>query len=97
MKREDVAHLATLARIELSEPELAKLPDELSSIVSYVSVITDITGDAADTAPKLGARFNIFRSDVVTTTTGEHTEALLAEMPAHERNMLVVKKILSND
>jgi aspartyl-tRNA(Asn)/glutamyl-tRNA(Gln) amidotransferase subunit C len=94
MKREDVAHLATLARIELSETELTKLEGELSSIVSYVSAITDIAGEAADTAPQLGARFNVLRPDVVTNEADEHTEVLLAELPSREGRYMKVKKIL---
>lgn len=94
MKREDVAHLAHLARLELSEAELEKLPDELSSIVSYVGVITDIAGDASDTAPQLGARHNIFRADEVTNEADEYTADLLAEMPSTEGRLMKVKKIL---
>ena len=94
MNREDIAHLATLARIELSEAELLKLEGELSSIVSYVGAITDITGDETDTAPQLGARFNVFREDEVTNIPGEHTEVLLAEMPHTEGKFMKVKKII---
>jgi aspartyl-tRNA(Asn)/glutamyl-tRNA(Gln) amidotransferase subunit C len=94
MKREDVAHLATLARIQLSEDELTTLQGELSSIVSYVSTVTDIAGDAADTAPSLGARHNVFRSDVVTNEPDEYTEVLLAELPHKEGRYMKVKKIL---
>ncbi len=94
MLKEDVAHLARLARLELSEAELEKLPEELSSIVSYVSVITDIAGDEADTAPQLGARHNVFRADEVTNEANEYTEDLLAEMPATEGRFMKVKKII---
>jgi aspartyl-tRNA(Asn)/glutamyl-tRNA(Gln) amidotransferase subunit C len=92
MKREDVAHLATLARIDLSEAELAKLPDELSSIVSYVSAISDIAGE--ESQPQLSARFNVFRVDKVTNAANEHTEALLAELPNRDGRFMKVKKIL---
>ncbi len=94
MKREDVAHLARLARIELSGSELEKLPEELSSIVSYVGVITDIAGDEPDMAPQLGARHNVFRTDEVTNEADAYTADLLAEMPATEGRFMKVKKIL---
>lgn len=94
MKREDIAHLATLARLELSESELEKLPDELSTIVSYVSVISDIASEEADSVPQVGARHNIFRPDVVTNQADEYTSGLLAEMPQTEGRYMKVKKIL---
>jgi aspartyl-tRNA(Asn)/glutamyl-tRNA(Gln) amidotransferase subunit C len=94
MKREDIAHLATLARLELTETELQALPAELSSIMSYVSVISDIASDDADMAPVLGARHNILRPDVVTNEADEYTDDLVAEMPRTEGRYMKVKKII---
>ena len=94
MKREDIAHLGTLSRIELSEVELQTLEGELSSIVSYVSVISDIASDDVDMTPQLGARHNILRPDVVTNEPNEYTADMLAEMPATDGRYMKVKKIL---
>ncbi len=94
MKREDIEHLATLARIKLTEAESEVLKDELSSIVSYVSTLTAIAGDEAESAPLPGARYNIFKSDEVTNQPDEYTEALLEEMPETDGRYLVVKKII---
>jgi aspartyl-tRNA(Asn)/glutamyl-tRNA(Gln) amidotransferase subunit C len=94
MLKEDVAHLARLARLELSEAELERLPQELSSIVSYVDVISDIAADDAATAPEVGPLHNVFRADEVTNGVGEYTDALLAEMPHTEGKFMKVKKIL---
>ena len=94
MKREEIAHLASLSRIRVTDAELEKLEAELSSIVSYVSAISDITGDDADTAPQLGARHNVFRKDEVTNEPGEYTDALIAEMPDKDGRYMKVKKIL---
>lgn len=92
MNREDIAHLGTLSRIELSEAELQKLEGELSSIVSYVSAISEIASE--DVEPQVGVRYNIFRKDEVTNTPDEYTADLLAEMPATDGRYMKVKKIL---
>ncbi len=94
MNREDIAHLGTLARIELSEAELQKLEGELSSIVSYVSVISDIASLEAEAEPQVGVRYNIFRTDAVTNEPNQYTDDLLREMPATEGRYMKVKKIL---
>jgi aspartyl-tRNA(Asn)/glutamyl-tRNA(Gln) amidotransferase subunit C len=96
MNREDISHLATLSRIALTEEELSKLEGELSSIVSYVAVISDIAADIAGSTPEVGPLHNVFRPDVVTNTVGEHTKTLLAEMPQTEGAFLKVKKILGD-
>ncbi len=94
MKREEIAHLATLSRIRLSEEELTNLEGELSSIVEYVSAVSDIAADDADAAPQVGARHNIFRQDEVINTPDQYTKDILAEMPKTEGRFLSVKKIL---
>jgi aspartyl-tRNA(Asn)/glutamyl-tRNA(Gln) amidotransferase subunit C len=94
MNREDIVHLGGLARIELSEAELQKLEGELSSIVSYVSVISEIASEAQDTAPQVGARHNVFRKDEITNEANQYTDDLLREMPATDGRYMKVKKIL---
>ncbi len=96
MKKEDIMHLASLARIKLTPEEEERLPEELSAIVSYVSVVTDIAAQGAS-APALGVRHNVFRADEVTNEPDQYTEALLAEMPATSGRYMEVKKILNQE
>ena len=97
MNREEIAHLGTLARLSLTEAELTRLEAELSAIVSYVSTVTDIAGEAEDSTPTVGARFNVFRADEVTNEADQYTEALLSEAPERSGRYLKVKKIISLD
>lgn len=95
MEKADILHLGRLARINIKDEEVADLQRDITSVLDYVSVVNEIATDGVVKAP--GAVHNVFRTDVVTTTTGEHTEVLLSEAPQRERDMLVVKKILSQD
>lgn len=97
MKRADIEHLARLSRIRLTETEIESLEGDLSSIVSYVSTITDLVGDDAQTGPQLGARSNVFRKDEVTNEPNQYTDDIVAEMPATEGRFLKVKKILNTE
>lgn len=97
MKREDIEHLAMLARLRLTEEEKDKLPEQLSSIVSYVSVVSEIAGDATDVEPQAGVRHNIFRQDEVTNEADEYTKDIMAEMPETDGRYLKVRKILNTD
>lgn len=95
MKKEEVEHLASLARIALTPEELERLPEELSSIVSYVSVVSEIA--AADEGPTLTPRYNVFRPDEVTIEPDTHTEDLLREMPETDGRYMKVRKILKTE
>lgn len=97
MKKDDVAHLASLARIKMSDQELASLEEDLNSIVSYVSVISDIAGDVNQTTPTAGSLRNVFRADVVTNEADEFTNDLLAEMPDTNGRYMKVQKILKTE
>ena len=97
MKRADVEHLARLARIRLTESEMEELPAQLSSIVSYVGVVSDIAADDIDAKPQVGAVYNVFRQDEVTNEPDQYTKDILAEMPHTEGRYMKVKKILSTD
>lgn len=95
MNREEITHLAGLARVAVTEEELTRLETELSSIVSYVSVISDIAANDEDATPVFGVRHNVFREDEITNDENEYTEALLTEAPAKEGRYMKVKKILN--
>lgn len=97
MKREDIEHLASLARIRLTDEELSKLETELSSIVEYVGVVSDIAASDADATPQVGVRHNIFRDDEATNQPEQFTKDIMAEMPKTDGRFLSVKKILQTD
>jgi len=96
MKKDDITHLASLARIKLTAEEEAQFPDELSAIVSYVSAVSTMAGDGS-VAPTLGARHTILRPDEVTNQPEQYTESILAEMPATNGRFMEVKKILHTE
>lgn len=97
MKREEIEHLASLSRIRLDEAEKDNLEEDLSSIVSYVSVVSELASDDISNAPQVGARHNVFRTDEITNESNEYTEDIIDEMPASEGRFLKVKKILQTD
>lgn len=94
MQKEDIAHLARLARIKVTDEEIPALVKDMEAILDYVKVVDDI---AAEDIKKAGVVRNVFREDEVTCEPGSYTEALLAEMPDRDGQYLKVKKILNND
>lgn len=96
IKKEDIEHLATLARIELTDHEAEQFAGDITSILGYVSDIKDITGDAAP-EKKVGALFNVFREDVDPHEGGKYTDDLLALAPERQGQYVKVKKILESN
>ncbi|MBI4155886.1 MAG: Asp-tRNA(Asn)/Glu-tRNA(Gln) amidotransferase subunit GatC [Candidatus Zambryskibacteria bacterium] len=89
--KEEIKHLAQLARISVSEGEAEKMTSEIDSILEYVGQIKDISTENIEETPTLQ---NIMREDTVTHSPGEHTKAILSNAPSREGNYIKVKKIL---
>jgi|AntRauTorckE6833_2_1112554.scaffolds.fasta_scaffold05290_2 aspartyl-tRNA(Asn)/glutamyl-tRNA(Gln) amidotransferase subunit C len=97
MKKAEIEHLASLSRIRLSEAELNNFESELSSIMTYVSTVSNIVADESDVEPKVGAVNNVFRKDEITNEPNQFSEDILHEMPEKDGRYLQVKKILQTE
>lgn len=97
MNREEIQHLATLSRLRLTDDELGQFESELSSIIDYVGVVSEIAADGADTEPTVGSVHNVFRKDEVRHEPDQYTNDILEEMPHTEGRYLAVKKILRTE
>ena len=65
ISRDDVAHLAKLARIEMTPAELDHMATELEQILGAVKRVQEVaTSDIAPTSHPLSMS-NVFRNDVV--------------------------------
>ena len=92
ISKNDVAHLATLARIKVNDGECASLATEMGAILGYVEDVRTLAGDEAQPEHQL---VNVMRTDVVTNKPGEYTERIVAQFPERKGNALKVKKILT--
>ena len=95
--RDDVAHLAGLARIALSDQELDRLAPELSKIVEAVATVSEALEEAGDVAPMSHPTpiSNVFREDEVRPSLTP--EEALAGAPADEDQRFLVPKILGEE
>ena len=92
--KEQALHLSKLAQLDLTEEELDKFPEQLSSILQYVDKIKNV--EISDEVKRDFRKTNIFREDENPHEAGDHRGAILKEMPQVENDLLVVRKILNN-
>lgn len=95
MKKEDVEHLAKLARIELRENEADTLAEDITSILGYVSEIEEITGNT-EGEKKVGVLYNVMREDVAPHDPDLYTDDLLNCAPERDGRYIKVKKIIAD-
>lgn len=93
--RDEVAHLANLARIDLSDAELDHLAPQLSVILESVASISGVAGDDVPPTSHALPLTNVFREDVV--TPGLTAEQALSGAPAVQDQRFSVPKILGDE
>ena len=93
--RDEVAHLADLARIDLSDAELDHLAPQLSVILESVASISEVA--SADVPPTSHALplTNVFREDVV--VPGLTPEEALSGAPEVDQQRFSVPRILGDE
>ena len=93
--RDEVAHLADLARIDLSDAELDHLAPQLQVILESVVSIQGLAGDDVPATSHPLPMTNVFREDVVTPSLTP--EQALSGAPAVEEQRFSVPQILGDE
>lgn len=92
LSRADVEHVAHLARLGLTEEELARLEGQLNHILDQYAILATVPTDhIAPTAQTIELE-NILRDDVARASLD--VEDVLANVPAREGDFVVVPAIL---
>lgn len=88
----DVGALASLARLDVSDEELARLETEIPAILEFVEIIqkANVSKISETHAPR-----NVMRDDAGAHESAIYTEALLSSAPAREGNRIAVKQVLT--
>jgi len=95
ISRDEVAHLATLARIDLDDAELDHIAPQLSVILESVASISGVAGDDVPPTSHPLPVTNVFREDVVVPSLS--AEQALSGAPASEQQRFAVPRILGDE
>ena len=92
LTREEVAHVAQLARLRLSESELEQYTEQLGKILTHAADLNSLDlHDVRPTAHPFGL-VNVVRADVVSTSLDP--APVLAEAPDAEDGRFAVPRIV---
>lgn len=95
LTREDVAHVARLARLRLTDDELDRYTEQLANILDHAG---DIEALAIDDVPPMSHPYplrNVLRPDVVGATVDR--DEVLSQAPAAEDGRFRVPPILGEE
>lgn len=95
LTRDDVAHLAGLARIDLSDDELDKMVGELGVILESVATVQQSPIDGVEPMSHPMPIVNVTRPDVVRPSLT--ADEALSGAPAADQERFSVPRILDED
>ena len=92
LSRDEVLHIARLARLGLSESELDKLREQLSNILENFEILQQVdTSDIPPTAQSIPLQ-NVMREDEISASLPQ--SQILANAPQKEENYFRVRAVL---
>jgi aspartyl-tRNA(Asn)/glutamyl-tRNA(Gln) amidotransferase subunit C len=92
---DEVAHLARLSRLALSEDELSHFAGQLDVIISAVARVQEVAAEGIPPMTHAVPVVNVFRDDVELPCLPQ--QAVLSQAPAAEQGRFRVPRILAED
>ncbi len=90
--REEVGHVADLARLELDTAAIDRFADQIDTVLAYVDMLKEADTEAVSPTSHAISLTNAFREDEV----GDHLEreAALANAPERDGETFVVPRVI---
>jgi len=94
LSKQQIEHIAKLARLDLTDDELNKYGGELSRILNYIDQLKEVDTEGVEPTAQVTGMENIFREDEVKYWDKEEIKAALKDAPELEDNQVKVRRIL---
>ncbi|EKD49381.1 MAG: aspartyl-tRNA(Asn)/glutamyl-tRNA (Gln) amidotransferase subunit C [uncultured bacterium] len=91
LKKEEIAHIAKLARIELTDAEVKKFQGQLGKVLNYVEKINEVDTENVEPTWQVTGLKDIMRDDWVEEFAD--TDELIESAPEREDRDVKVKSV----
>ena len=94
LTREDVIHVASLARLGMSDDELTMFQEQLSSILGHIEALNELDTSAIAPTTQVVPLENVMRPDVVGESLSQET--VIAMAPETRDGFIAVGAIMAD-
>lgn len=94
LTKEEVGHIANLARLRLTDEEADKYSEQLSGILEYAGQLSAVDTAGVEPTSQVTGLTNVTREDEVIESG--ISEELVACAPTHQDGYVVIPKIFEN-
>jgi len=92
--KEEIQHIADLARLDLSEAEFEKYGNQLSGVLGYIDQLQDVNTDDIEPTAQVTGLENVYRNDEVKVWANDERFSALKLAPEFEEGQIKVKRVL---
>ncbi|MCD6429532.1 Asp-tRNA(Asn)/Glu-tRNA(Gln) amidotransferase subunit GatC [bacterium] len=93
LSKDEVKHVANLARIKLSEEELQKMQGELVKILDYIEKLKELDVESLEPTTHSVLLKNVFREDKPEEKSKEEGKKLIQLAPQKEDRFIKIKSV----
>ena len=97
LTKEEINHIANLARLELTEEEAGKFSVQISSILGYVKKLQEVNLSQIEPISNIAGISNITREDEVNDCDPEIMEKLIEMAPDKDNNLVKVNAVFGEN
>jgi len=93
LSKEEIEHIALLARLGLTDEEKKKYASQLSSILDYVEQLKEVDTDGVEPTAQVTGLENVMRQDEMEKLDKETMKKLIELAPDKEDNLIKTKSV----
>ena len=94
LSKEEIQHVAKLARLDLTEAELEKYGGQLSAVLDYINQLKEADVEGVEPTAQVTGLTNILREDKIKDWDEKEIEEALADSPEQEGRFIKVKRVI---
>lgn len=94
LSKDEIQHIAKLARLDLTEAELEKYNGQLSAVLNYIDQLKEVEVKGVEPTAQVTGLENVLRDDKVKDWDEKEIEEALADAPEREERFIKVKRVI---
>jgi len=93
LTKEEVKHIALLARLGLKDEEIEEYTNQLSSILDYIEQLKEVNTDGVEPTAQVTGLENVMREDEIDSCDNETKDKLIKSAPDSEDDLVKTKSV----
>jgi len=93
LSKQEIEHIALLARLGLTEEEKEKYAQQLSSILDYVELLKEVKTDGVEPTAQVTGLENVMRDDAIDDCDKETRDKLIKLAPESEDDLIKTRSV----